>query len=102
MGASTPPTYWSTGIHLRTASGSNGPSVYVGEQKRRKYHDESTNVSIVSVSRRAGPPHTGHVVCTNAGTCASGESPFPVKVVTLGSTTGSWSKGTGTTPSVSQ
>jgi hypothetical protein len=29
--------------------------------KRMKYHDESTNVSIVSVSRRAGPAHCGHL-----------------------------------------
>ena len=28
-----------------------------------KYHDESTNVSIVSVSRSAAPPHFGQVVC---------------------------------------
>ena len=39
----------------------NGSSVFFGSQNRRKYHDESTNVSIVSVSRRAGPPHFGHV-----------------------------------------
>ena len=35
-------------------------------------------MSIVSVSRRAGPPHFGHVTFTNSGTCASGESPRPV------------------------
>ena len=34
-------------------------------------------MSIVSVSRRAGPPHFGHVTFTNSGTCASGESPRP-------------------------
>ena len=33
-----------------------------------KYHDESTNVSIVSVSRRAGPPHFGQVTLTKSGT----------------------------------
>ena len=35
--------------------------------KRRKYHDESTNVSMVSVSRVAGPPQTGQVVLRNSG-----------------------------------
>ena len=83
-------------------TGSNGSSLFAGSQKRRKYHDESTNVSIVSVSRRAGPPHVGHLTLTNSGTWASGESPRPVKVVTFGSATGNWSYGTGTTPSLSQ
>ena len=54
----------------------------------RAYQDESTNVSIVSVSRRAGPPHVGHVTLTNSGTCASGESPRPVNCVTIGSSHG--------------
>ncbi len=53
---------------------------------------------MVSVSRRAGRPHVGHVVFTHSGTCASGESPRPVNSVTVGSTTGNWSSGTGTTP----
>ena len=38
-----------------------------GDVKRRKYHDESTNVSMVSVSRRAWAPQRGHVVCGNVG-----------------------------------
>ena len=76
--------------------------MFFGSQNRRKYHDESTKVSIVSVSRLAGPPHIGHLTLTNSGTCASGESPRPLNVVTLGSATGSWSYGTGTTPSFSQ
>ena len=42
-----------------------------------KYHDESTNVSIVSVSRRAGPPHFGHLQCTNSASFASG---LPLRV----------------------
>ena len=57
---------------------------------------------MVSVSRRAGPPHFGHVVFTKSSTCASGESPRPVNVVTLGSSTGSSSYGTPTTPSFGQ
>ena len=46
------------------------------------------NVSMVSVSRRAGPPHFGHVVFTNSGTLASGDWPLPVSVTFAGSTTG--------------
>src|SRR5918997_1031865 len=60
MACSMPPMYWSTGNHWRTAWGSNGRSVDHGSAKRRKYHDESTKVSIVSVSRVAGPPLVGH------------------------------------------
>ena len=37
-----------------------------GSAKRRKYHDESTKVSIVSVSRMAGPPQIGQVVLRNS------------------------------------
>ena len=56
----------------------------------------------MSVSRRARPPHFGHDTFTKSATCASGESPRPVKFVTLGSSTGSCSYGTGTIPHVSQ
>ena len=59
-------------------------------------------MSIVSVSRRAGPPHVGHATLTHSATCASGESPRPVNSATFGSTTGSWSSGTGTMPHASQ
>ena len=67
IACSTPPTYWSTGIHILTSAGSNATSSRCGEQYRRKYHDESTNVSIVSVSRVAGPPHFGQVVLHPVG-----------------------------------
>ncbi len=83
-------------------SGSNGSSSFFGSQNRKKYHDESTNVSIVSVSRLPGPPHFGHFVLTNSGICASGESPWPVNSVTVGSRTGRLSDGTGTIPHFSQ
>src|SRR3954453_16218371 len=66
IACSTPPTYWSTGSHLRTSSGSNGPSSSFGGGEGGKYQDESTKVSIVSVSRFAGPPQIGHVVLTHA------------------------------------
>ena len=42
------------------------------------YQEEQTKVSMVSVSRRAGPPQRGQVVCTNSGSPASGELPVPV------------------------
>ena len=45
----------------RTRSGARG------EQKRAKYHDDSKNVSNVSVSRSALPPHVGQVVCFQVG-----------------------------------
>ena len=69
---------------------------------RYMYHDESTKVSIVSVSRRAGFPQRGHVVFTNEGTCARGEPPRPVNSTSRGSTIGSSSYGTGTWPHDSQ
>ena len=61
MACSIPPMYWSTGMKCRASSGSKGWSSDQGSQKRRKYQDESTKVSMVSVSRSAGPPHSGHV-----------------------------------------
>ncbi len=56
MACSIPPMYWSTGIQRRAAAGSKGRSSLKGSQNRRKYQLESTNVSMVSVSRRGGPP----------------------------------------------
>src|SRR3954471_22534061 len=102
MACSMPPMYWSTGIHLAAAAWLNGSSVAHGSQKRRKYQDESTKVSIVSVSRRAGPPHFGHVVFTQSSAAASGDLPFGAKSLMSGSSTGSWSSGKGMRPSVSQ
>src|ERR1035441_341187 len=53
---------------------------------------------MVSVSRRAGPPHTGHVVFTKLATRPSGEPPCCVISTCAGSTTGSALSGRGTTP----
>src|SRR6478672_6986956 len=75
MACSTPPTYWPTGIQSLILAGSNGPSVYCGETKRRKYQDESTKVSMVSVSRLAGPWQLGHSTLTQLSTAASGDVP---------------------------
>src|SRR5262249_26822562 len=104
MACSTPPTYRSTGAQRRTASTSNGPCRYPGEQYRRKYQEESTKVSMVSVSRRAAPPHLGHSVLTQSSAAASGETPLGARSCPRrsGSTTGSCSSGTGTSPQPSQ
>jgi hypothetical protein len=69
--------------------------------KRKKYQDESTKVSIVSVSRRAGRSQRGQRHSTNDLSLASG-LPLPSGTRSSGSTTGrSWS-GTGTSPQASQ
>ena len=67
-----------------------------------KYHDESTNVSMVSVSRLALPLHFGQLVFTNFSESASGELPVPANFTSSGRITGSSSSGTGTTPHFSQ
>ena len=59
-------------------------------------------MSIVSVSRRAGASQRGHVVETQSSAAASGDRPFGAKSVMSGSSTGSWSSGTGTVPHSSQ
>ncbi len=57
-------------------------------------------MSIVSVSRRAGPPHLGHSVLTQSSAAASGETPLGTRSWPRrsGRTTGSWSSATGTSP----
>src|ERR1700749_1040934 len=97
-----PPIYWSTGSHSSTALRSVGDVVIQGSVKRAKYQDESTNVSMVSVSRRAGPPHFGHAALTNSGTRPNGDPPVSVISTLSGKITGKSFSGTGTMPSVSQ
>src|SRR2546423_5512859 len=99
---SRPPMYWSTDIQRAATSGSNGWSGDHGSQKRRKYQDESTKVSMVSVSRSAGPPQAGHVVWRNPSWCFRGDSPVGRNSTSSGSSTGSSSSGTATMPSVGQ
>ena len=100
MACSTPPTYMSTGAQRRTSATSNGPSAYPGEQYRNMYQEESTNVSMVSVSRLAGSPQAGQATFTQSSAAASGETPRGTRSWPRrsGSTTGSWSSGTGTSP----
>jgi hypothetical protein len=54
---SLPPMYMSTGINDEAAAVLNGSSLLWGSVYRRKYQEESTNVSMVSRSLVAGPPH---------------------------------------------
>ena len=67
-----------------------------------KYHDESTNVSIVSVSRLAFPLHFGQGTFRNFADSFNGEPPVPVNFTSSGSITGSSFSGTGTAPHLSQ
>ena len=75
-----PPTYWSTGHHASTGAGPKGAVSLWGSQNRRKYQDESKNVSMVSVSRAAGPPQRGQVVRTQSVALASGPTASSVGV----------------------
>src|SRR5690625_2902811 len=73
---STPPTYCSIGAQRLASSGSKACSSLRGDKYRRKYHEESKNVSIVSASRLAGPAHLGQVVLTQSLAAPRGEVPF--------------------------
>ena len=84
-----PPMYWSTGIHFAACTGSKARSGVKGSAKRKKYHDESQKVSIVSASRRAGEPQTGHVVDANSSWVASGDWPFLSSTTSSGARIGS-------------
>src|SRR3972149_4342019 len=95
-----PPMYWSTGIQC-CASLPKGNEELCGSQYRKKYHEESMSVSIVSVSRFALPLQDGQVVLTKSSLDASG-LPWPLKMTCSGRTTGSWSSGTGIMPHLGQ
>ena len=62
-----------------------------------KYHELSTKVSIVSVSRRAGLPQRGQATLRNSARLFSG-LPLPSGMQSSGSTTGRSLSGTGTAP----
>ena len=66
--------YWSTGSQLLTFLGSKGNSSLLESTNLKKYHDESTKVSIVSVSLFASVPHLGHFVFMNSSLLARGDS----------------------------
>ena len=67
--------------------GRSGVRRVQGSVKRAKYQDESTKVSIVSVSRRAGLPQCGQATCFQVGWRSSG-LPGWSKVTSSGSSTG--------------
>src|SRR5258706_8684831 len=67
IACSTPPIYWSTGIIPFTTEGVVGAFSFHGSGKRAKYHEESTKVSMVSVSRLARRPHCGQGACFLVG-----------------------------------
>ncbi len=92
-----PPIYWSTGSMRLATSGVVGAASFQGSVKRAKYQDESTNVSIVSVSRRAAPPHRGQATLLQVG-CRSSMLPGASKSTSSGRVTGRSATGTGTTP----
>ena len=102
IACSTPPMYWSTGIQASAFSLAKGISVFFGSVNLKKYHDEHTKVSIVSVSLFAGLPHPGQVVFTNSSLLARGEAPVPVSSISMGSMTGRSFSGTGTSPQSEQ
>ena len=64
-----------------------GASAFHGSVKRAMYQDESTKVSMVSVSRRAGLPHCGQATCFQVGWRSSG-LPGWSKSTSSGSVTG--------------
>src|SRR5690606_800291 len=99
-----PPIYWLTGSQPflpSTADSVVGSVSFHGSVKRAKYQDESTNVSIVSVSRSAGLPHCGQSTCFHVGWGSSG-LPGRSKVTSSGSPMGSADRGAGTAPQPSQ
>src|SRR5882724_4627430 len=55
-----PPMYWSTAIQY-FARASTMLFFWSGQAKRMKYQDESTKVSMVSVSRLAALQHHGQI-----------------------------------------
>src|ERR1700733_5746087 len=95
-----PPIYWSTGIQYSAAARSNAVGA-CAEQKRRKYQDESKNVSSVSVSRVAAPPQVGQLTCFQVGWRSSG-LPGRSNVTSRGNSTGKSCSGTGTMPQSEQ
>ena len=64
-----------------------GAAAFHGSVNRTKYQEESTNVSIVSVSRSAGAPHAGQATCFQVG-CRSSGLPGSSKLISRGNSTG--------------
>src|SRR5215813_10353031 len=96
-----PPIYWSTGSQASTTLRVVGRDSIQGSVNRAKYQDESTNVSMVSVSRVALPPQHGQTTCFQVGWRSSG-LPGRSNSTSSGSFTGKSASGTGTTPHEAQ
>jgi len=66
-GVLTPPMYWSISNNS-DLGGVERHGAVVRVAVAVEIQDESMKVSMVSVSRRAAPPHFGHATSTNSGT----------------------------------
>src|SRR3989338_8403654 len=97
---SFPPIYKSIGIQYFAFFLSNISSLFLLSQYLKKYHEELTKVSIVSVSLLAFPLHFGHFTFTNSLFVSNG-FPFPNSTFS-GSLTGNSFSETGTIPHLSQ
>jgi hypothetical protein len=86
-------------IHRQPGAGNRGigRGIMRGAVNRAKYQDESTKVSIVSVSRRASLPQAGQATWRHVGWWSSG-LPGLSSVTSSGSWTGRSLAGTGNTP----
>lgn len=83
-------------------SGSSGARSFFGSMYRRKYQEDSTKVSNVSVSRRPGFPQEGQGTRSQSSAPARGFPRSRVYGRSSGSTTGRSFSGTGTMPHASQ
>src|ERR1700754_4503801 len=101
IACSTPPIYWSTGIIRLATAGVVGAFSFQGSVKRVKYQDESTKVSMVSVSRCALAPQLGQETSFQGGGWSSAV-PGLSKVASSGNVTGRSLAGTGTTSHLGQ
>ena len=72
-------------------------SSFLASVYRRKYHEESTKVSIVSVSLLASLPHLGHSHLQIGLMFLMG---YPSKTISRGNSTGKSSSGTGNCPTI--
>src|SRR3990167_2241753 len=88
--------YKGMGNHFLILSFAANSFLFFGSVYLKKYQDESTNVSIVSVSLSAGPLHLGHFTLTHFSALANGDLPPSTgkKSASLGSFTGSSVSGT--------
>ena len=92
---SEPPKYWLIGIQIFCFSFEENSVSFWESRYRKKYQDESTNVSIVSTSGVQPSPKTFSVLSFNSLDLASGASPVGLKSTSSGKVQGKFSSGTG-------